>query len=107
MFVIFSKINYVSFLLQQVKPSGSPVPTIVGAGVSLSSSAGPSSTASTIIQNAPIAVPVTIPVAKFHAAIRPSGTVTLAPRVVPTASVTTSGTYASLPSHVPKGMYTE
>lgn len=41
--------------------------------------------------------------AKFQAAIRPGATVTLAPRVVPTALVTTSGTYASLPSHVPKG----
>lgn len=89
--------------MQQVKPSGSPVPTITG-GISLPSSTGSTATASTIIQTTPIAVPVTIPMAKFQAAIRPGGTVTLAPRVVPTALVTTSGTYANLPSHVPKGM---
>ena len=47
-------------------------------------------------------MPVPIPMAKFQA-IRPGTTVTLAPRVVPTALVTTSGAYASLPSHVPKG----
>ncbi|XP_059351541.1 histone deacetylase complex subunit SAP130-like isoform X2 [Daphnia carinata] len=88
-----------------VKPSGSPLPTISGSGMSLASASGPSPTLSTIVQNSPVSVAVTVPIpmAKFQAAIRPGGTVTLAPRVVPTALVTTSGTYANLPSHVPKG----
>ncbi|XP_046457106.1 histone deacetylase complex subunit SAP130-like isoform X1 [Daphnia pulex] len=86
----------------QVKPSGSPIPTITGAGMSLSNT-GTNPTVSTIIQNVPVPVAVTVPIpmTKFQAAIRPGATV--APRVVPTALVTTSGTYANLSSHVPKG----
>lgn len=89
----------------QVKPSGSPLPTITGSGMSLASASGPSPTLSAIVQNSPVSVAVTVPIpmTKFQAAIRPGATVTLAPRVVPAALVTTSGTYANLSSHVPKG----
>lgn len=68
------------------------------------SNTGTNPTVSTIIQNVPVPVAVTVPIpmTKFQAAIRPGATV--APRVVPTALVTTSGTYANLSSHVPKGI---
>jgi len=68
------------------------------------SNTGTTPTVSTIVQNVPVSVAVTVPIpmTKFQATIRPGATV--APRVVPTALVTTSGTYANLSSHVPKGV---
>jgi hypothetical protein len=98
--------NFECYVTKQVKPSGSPVPTITGAGMSLSNT-GSTPIVSTIIQNVPVSVAVTVPIpmTKFQAAIRPGATVTLAPRVVPAALVSTSGTYANLSSHVPKGVF--
>jgi len=82
-----------------VKPSGSPGPSFTTGATAL-----PVHSSTTVIQNSPSSVAVSVPitVTRFQTAIRQGTTVTLAPKAAPT--VVSTASYSGVSSHVPKGM---